>query len=496
MCGTILLVKAAITLFVSEAAAAAPPNDALPAGAVARLGTLRFRQGGGVSCLDLSRDGKRLLTIGGGCVRLWDTVTRKELFRYEARHDWSEHGALSPDGKTAIFDAGEDGFALVDLSSGKIVRKLRVKLVADVAFAPDSRTFATAGMTGTQLWDAATLTPIARLETIDPHPDGLSPAALSYSGDGSLLAWIHGRMVGLRDLRAGKAVHRFIDVKHPVRAVALSPDGKLLATSTDDKAVRLWGVASGKAVRQLVGHAVIVRRIVFSPDGAMLATSSNSPGSWRPHELHALRLWDTATGKEVAKLGRHTWGLVAGRFSPDGKRLYSGGDASVRVWDVTARKEVVQGPGHHCAVNDLAYSPDGRTLATAGGDSAVQLWDLATGKVIQTLDGCEEAVGSLAYSPDGSRLAAGCRDGRFAVWDASNGALIARLPAGQPYHQVVVAFSPDGKLIASGCRDGQVVWPHARHRREGHDGAALGCPRTANDGEGDAGGALEGAGRP
>jgi WD40 repeat protein len=451
----------AATMLLSEgrpvARAAAPPRSDLPSGAVARLGTLRFRQGGFVTCLDLSRDGKRLLTLGGGHARVWDSTTGKELFSHDiSRIGDIEQGALAPDGKIAAV-CGEHGLAMIDVASGNVVSKLPVRIANCVAFAPDGNTLATAGMSGSMLWDAATLTPITKLETMDPHPDGLPRAALSYSADGSLLAWIHGRKVGLRKLRVGNAAHRFLDIKNHVRAVALSPDGKLLATSTDDKAVQFRDVASGKLVHQLVGHAVIVRRIVFSPDGALLATSSNEPGSWLPHELHALRLWNAATGREVAKLGRHTWGLVAGRFSPDGSRLYSGGNMSVRVWDVMVRKEIVQGVGHQSYVSGIMFSPDDRRIATVGGDTVVQLWDSATGKVTRKLDGCEEAVDSIAYSPDGSRLAAGCRNGRFVVWDASNGTMIARLPAGQPYHEAVVAFSPDGKLLASGCRDGQVV---------------------------------------
>src|SRR5262245_44095598 len=208
--GLVILVTA--TTLLPAAGAAAPPRPDLPSGAVARLGTLRFRHSCSLTCLDLSRDGKRLLTLGEGYACVWDPTTGKELFRHDiSRIGEIAQGVHAPDGKIAVM-CGEHGLAMLDLASGKVVRKLPLGITNCVALAPDGTTLATAGMSGSMLWDAVTLKPITKLETIGPHPDGLPGAALSYSADGSLLAWIHGRMVGLRDLRAGKRVHRFLDV--------------------------------------------------------------------------------------------------------------------------------------------------------------------------------------------------------------------------------------------------------------------------------------------
>jgi dipeptidyl aminopeptidase/acylaminoacyl peptidase len=348
----------------------------LPAGAAARLGTLRFRQGGWVRSLALSRDGRRLVTIGQGFVRLWDAATGKELHCYNLKEPSRMEGvALAPDGKTVAF-AYFNSFTLLDMTSGRVVRTLDAAGATSVAFSPDGKTLATFRDGGVALWATATGKLLARHETsrLAKFP---WPAALAWSGDGTRLAWAHGWEVMIRDMRSGEVESGTVKSSQTILAIALSPDGKRLAASSADRTVQLWDVASGRVLRSFKGHAQAPHFLAFSPDGKLLATGSGSllgQGS----ELDGLRLWDTATGKDLAKLGPHAGGVSGVVFSPDGRRLYCGCYMSVRVWDVKARKEILFGAGHHGWVGALAYSPDGRTLATAGSDRTVRLWDTGT----------------------------------------------------------------------------------------------------------------------
>jgi RNA polymerase sigma factor (sigma-70 family) len=450
-----------------RAANPADQEKPLPPGAVARLGTLRFRQGGWLLSLSLSRDGRRLVTIGQGFIRLWDAASGNELYCYELKDpSRKEVVALAPDGKTVAF-ANFNSFTLLDMTTGRVVRQLDAADATSVAFSPDGKTLATFRDGGVALWATATGKLLARHQNSGLARTPAPTAALAWSGDGTRLAWAHGWEVMIRDTRSGEVDSGTVKSSQTILAVALSPDGKRLAASSADRTVQLWDVASGRVLRSFKGHVQAPHYLAFSPDGKLLATGSGGvlgQGS----ELDGLRLWDTATGKELAKLGPHAGGVSGVVFSPDGRRLYGGCYMSVRVWDVKDRKEILFGAGHHGWVGALAYSPDGRTLASAGSDRTVRLWDIGTRKERRRLEGCREPIDSLAFRPDGAMLAAGTRDGTVVIWKLPSGKEAARLKAGKEGWEVRAVFSPDGKRLATvSRRHGQVtLWDAASLKEE------------------------------
>lgn len=449
-----LKAAAGLLLLSFSVQAAAPPitREPLPAGAVARLGTTRFRHGGWVRSMAHSRDGRRLVTGGQGYLRLWGAATGDLLHHHQPKESSYMLGvALAPDGRTVAF-APFNGFTLVDLVTGRVVRSLDAAGSSAAAYSPDGKLLATLREGGVTLWEVATGTVVARHESAGAGEAPMPAAVLCWSGDGTRLAWTDGRAVRVRDTKTGEVAPGIAAAgRRAVVAVALSADGTRLAAAGEDGAVRLWDVASRTKLRAFEGHAKAPHFLAFSPDGAMLATGSGFMVRGEDGDLEGVRLWDTATGKELAKLGRHPEGVSGVCFSPDGKRLYSGSDMSVRVWDAKTREEVLFGPGHHGWVAALAYSPDGRTLASAGSDLTVRLWDVGTRKERQLLRGCQASIDSVAFRPDGAMLAAGCRDGAVVVWALPGGKEVARLKAGGDAH---AAFSPDGARLAAVSRAG------------------------------------------
>jgi len=373
-----------------------------------------------VGSIHFTPDSKTLISAhDDGFVRFWETASGLKTRQFRAYPDRIASLALSPDATTLATSRwshvyGEQGILLWETGTGKpLVRHPGPRQgVYRLAFSPDGRRIATASLDATtHLWDAADGKLLRQWNWSGP---------MAFTPDGQTLVsggWSDGKVCFL-DLTTGKKTRHFQAHERGIHSLSLSRDGKTLATAGFD-GFRLWDLASGRNIQDFGGKQMkSVHRMALSADAKLLASI---------HEDHAIRLWDTASGKLIRehREPNHV-GSVA--FSPDGKILAStlagglrgpGDFPSIRLRNVDTGTVLgnLRGVG---AIGTIAFSPDGRNIICGGQQHReLYLWEVATGQLRHRFTGHQGHTGCVAFSPDGRLMASGSSDASALIWDAT-----------------------------------------------------------------------------
>jgi len=246
-----------------------------------------------------------------------------------------------------------------------------------------------------------------------------------------------------------QCLHTLTGHKNLIYSVAFSPNGEVVASGSDDKTIKLWGVEDGQEIVTLTGHANSVYTVAFSPDGQMLASSSHDK---------TVKLWRMKDGQEIRTLIGHSNSVYGAAFSPDGEIIASSSwDRTIKIWRVKDGQELCTLAGHINLVYFVAFSPDGETIASSSWDRTVKIWRVKDGKLIRTVTGHTDSVRCIAFSPNGEFLASGSHDNTIKIWWVKDWQEVLTI-TGHSWYVDSIAFSPDGEILASSSNQTIKIW--------------------------------------
>jgi WD40 repeat protein len=424
-----------------------------------------------------NRDGSRLASCGNdGAVRVWDTLTGRELLTLRGNAGWLNAVVFHADGQR-IVAGGDNGTVKVwDSADGRELSS-HAHGIASITISPDGRFYALLQGQRLAVHDLETGQAIATI------PGRLSAhgKAIAFSPDGRCVAAVLDSCLGIWDARTAQVIH-LLHRSMPMGAysLTLSPDGRLFAGQHAEKypALKVWETTTGKELPATLNTPLTVAVVAVSPDSKTLATGG--------HE-GIVKIRDATTGRDLRAMRSFPDGVVALAFRPDGQGLAvaTGRNVWVRAWGAQKDQGPVTLKGRGGEGTCVTFDPTGGRIASCGEHEELQIWDARTRQQIMGLTGPSRGFSMLSFSPSGAQLLAAGLDGAIYTWNLADRKMA--LPLQVPSCQLNDAvFSPDGQRIATAGSDRAVrVWDTASRQEllacHGHE-ASVWSVRFSPDG--------------
>ncbi|HPO35853.1 MAG TPA: caspase family protein [Syntrophales bacterium] len=390
--------------------------------------------------VSFSPDGRSLLAgSADGLLKLWDVNNGRLMKEMKGHKDWVLDATFFPNGKKVVscsgsfFETKDPSVRIWDVNTGQELSVFygHKTTVRSVTVSSDGRLVISAGWDGTlKVWDASNNMRGIPVGEVEPG----APADRAGIKKGDFILAINDKPLGswpdfvstVRENPGRKIYFTVLRGKETFQA-AVTPVGEKGRV----------GIALGDmSIKTLHGHSSFVHSVAISSDGKFLASGSADK---------TVKIWDLMKGTEIRTFSDNKSGINCLIFSPDGRQVASGGYKTITLREVAGSGEKVLS-GHSDWINSLAFSPDGKLIASGSLDGTVKLWDTQTGEEIKTLRGHENQVWAVSFSPDGRRLASTGDDG-VRLWQVESGQEIARLISFKGGEWIVV--TPEGYYNAS-----------------------------------------------
>lgn len=422
----------------------------------------------GVSVVTFSPDGTRVATGSfDGTARLWNAGNGRPVTEPLRHQGPVQTVAFGPDGSLLATGSLDGSVRVWNAVNGQLQGwpLLHLGDITGVSFSRDGRLLASASTGGSaRVWNIAAAKPEAvRLLAHDSRVYSLAVSPkdgrflLTGSGDGSVRLW---------NWDTGELALGPWRQSGEVLSVALSRDDDVLACGPCGPArnkVELRNVATGEPIGAPLATRSVLQVLALSPNGKLLATGTANG---------TVQLWDTTSNRRHGRAlqyssGRPSLAITALAFSSDGKLVACGSaDRTVHIWDVDSMQSHCPPLWHDGPLDALAFSPDRKRLATVSRDLAIRFWDTVTGQSLPQTIRPRAVVQAMAFSPDGKLLATASADGAARLWELDTGLL-----CGEPFTHdafaTAVAFNPNGDWLATASFDKTArIWRLPQHLGE------------------------------
>jgi WD40 repeat protein len=409
---------------------------------------------GSIVGISFSPDSKRLATMGDDeIVKIWtlDNISKpmiemkpnkdEAVTKISVHRMWMMQTKFSPDGKMLATNTNGSTIRLWNLDNRTASLLYgHSDGVSSLDFSPDGKGLISGGIDNSvRVWDIAT--------------NGLK---ILYLDDGIGFDPLTERV----GLNYGEARTKTIEDRNArskivlkdstnTQTVAFSPDGKLIAGTSNDwqtatNVAQVWNADGSLKCPPLKGHTEVLVDIAFSSDSKRLVSTGENTPDVKTNNVAII--WDLASCREIARMGEHQGRVNVARFSPSNDLIATGSqDSTARLWDLANDKSIPL-TGHQDEVKDVSFSPDGKKVATASADSTVRLWDRQGHEIVPALKGHVGKVDSVAFSPNGQILASGGADGTVRLWD-QYGHSLKVIVLSRKDIVMEVSFSADGKFL-------------------------------------------------
>jgi|LakMenEpi03Aug12_release.lakeMendotaPanAssembly.Ray.scaffolds.fasta_scaffold25588_2 WD40 repeat protein/transcriptional regulator with XRE-family HTH domain len=385
-------------------------------------------------------------------VYIWRVTENRPILHHiiTGDNDWVRAVAFSPDSQWLASGGDSNVIYLREVHTGKLITSFEghIDRIRSLSFSPNGKYLASSGDDWTiRIWD---LERLQLVTVLSQHQNKV--ITVIFSCNGQLISASQDNWICIWQVGSFECVKKFSlsETSFLLRTVAISPDGQILATGSDDHIVRLWTL-EGEFIKDFPGHNHWLYSLAFSPDGSQLASAS---------EDTTIRIWDVKTSECLHLLKQHKARIWSIAYHPNRPWLVAGDDRqNVRLWQTETGECLGRFAGYSQKIDPLAFHPNGQILATGSNQFMIDLRDVLTGEESDSLPTNGGNILSLAYDPKGEILVAGSEDHSIKIWDCF--ALENPPKSLQGHYNWVrtVAISADGQFIASGSDDKTVkLW--------------------------------------